>query len=282
MEKTISKIAVISDVHIDLNVWKWECLASARLQTDVLCVAGDISNDIWETCHWLVKAKEMFPTVIWVAGNHDFYNIGFHQTRLRDPEHVKTWPYPSFVKEIVEHYRRWCNEYGIIFLHRSAVDIGGITFIGATGWHDYVAGEPYSTDDQIAAWYKMLGDTQVRWHERQLAPDHTAPVIAGHQDYLFLKNKVEQSSGPVVVITHHIPHRKYAHQKPDNLVWTLLHGSFVNTMLESVSNQNIRYWIFGHTHHQVLDNHNEYTTYVCNPKGYPGENPQWKPIILDL
>ena len=271
----------MSDVHVDLSPWDWSCLDETPSDVNVAVVAGDISNDVWQTSRWLVDLKKRFNTVVWVAGNHDFYNIGFHQTRLYDPEWSKIWPYPSDVAEIYDHYRRWSDANGITFLHRRAEMINGVKFVGATGWHDFRGGEPYSTEDQIKVWYDILNDNTIRWQKGLLAPDHLKPMDAGLRDWEAITNLVLGSTDPVVVITHHIPHRRFLWQKPHDRVWTMLHGSFVNTRMESIVDPSIKYWIYGHTHQRGMMDIGS-TTYVCNAKGYHGENPRWEPLILEV
>jgi len=215
-----------------------------------------------------------------VAGNHDFYNLGFHQTRMFDKNFDAIWPDPKTVNEIIEHYKRWSTANGITFLHRNSVKIDGVTFVGVTGWHDYRAGHPYSTDEQIAVWYQCLNDTQIYWQKNGVV-DHRFPLDAGIKDVSSLQHMLDKSSGPVVIITHHVPHTKLCWQQPHNRIWTMLHGSFANTRMEKVKDQKIRYWVYGHTHNRGMTDIDQ-ITYVCNAKGYRGENPHWEPIVLEL
>lgn len=275
------KFTLVSDVHVDLNPWKWECLDPFSYDTGVLVVAGDISNDVWEVSRWLKDARHRFEHVIWVPGNHDFYNIGLHQTRLYDPVLEDKWPYPRDMQGMLDHYARWCGEHGVIFMHRSRITLNGVTFVGATGWHDYRAGEPYATEDQIKVWYDCLNDTQIRWNKNAIRPDHLAPFDAGVRDWEHIRDSVSSATGPVVVITHHLPHRRLSWQRPHDRIWTMLHGSFVNTRMEFIQDPRIRYWIYGHTHQRNMLDING-MTYVCNAKGYRGENDNWSPIMLEV
>lgn len=275
------KFVLVSDVHVDMNRWDWSCLENLSSDVNTLVVAGDISNDIWEASRWLIHAKQRFANVVWVAGNHDFYNIGLHQTRLYDPEFDAKWPYPDDVPSILVHYRRWSDANGIHFLHRSKVEIDGVTFVGATGWHDYRGGEPYSTDDQIKVWYDILNDRMIKWQKGLIKPDHLKPFDAGVKDWEYIRDCVSSVEGPTVVVTHHVPHRRLLWQKPHDRVWTMLHGSFANTRMESIVDPKIRYWIYGHTHQRNMVDIGD-TTYVCNARGYHGENKNWEPVVLEV
>ena len=271
----------MSDLHIDINPWDWSLLEGLPSDVNTVVVAGDISNDVWETCHWLVELKRRFENVLWVAGNHDFYNLGFHRTRLvQSREWATKWPTPKTVPEMIEHYARWSQENGIVFLHRSCAVIDGVTFIGATGWHDYQAGHPLSTEAQIEAWYDRLNDTTIMWRDPHKI-DHLAPIEAGMKDACYLETAAGELTGPAVVITHHIPHRSCLTHRPHDIVWHSLHGSFANTLLERVRSDHIRYWVFGHTHSRSMRNVDG-IEYVNNSKGYPGECSRWEPIVLDI
>lgn len=275
------KFCLVSDLHIDLNQWDWKTLDDAACDTDTLVVAGDISNDIWEVSHWLQQARERFENVLWVAGNHDFYNLGFHQTRLHDPVLAQSWPYPSDMAGMIKHYSRWCEAHGVHFLHRKSVLINGVIFVGATGWHDYRAGEPYTTDAQIQTWYNCLNDTRIVWQNGMIKPNHLAPFDAGMRDWEYISEESSRLSNDAVVITHHVPHRLCLWHRPHDNVWTMLHGSFANTRMESIVNDKIRYWIYGHTHQRGMRTIGT-TNYVCNARGYRGENERWEPLMLEV
>lgn len=275
------KIAVISDLHIDANPWNWNLLDQIIEQTDTIVVAGDISNDVDQTCRWIVDLKKLFDHVIWVAGNHDFYNLGFHKTKMVPSiEWREKWPTPCTVPEIYDHYARWSREYGIHFLNRSSIDINGVKFAGVTGWHDFRAGSPFTQEDQIHHWYRYLNDSRhVKWDNT--AVNHTSVLTAAELDSMYIQTIAEQTDVPLVVISHHLPRQEFAVDKPHDMIWTKLNGSFVNTLFENISNSNLKYWIYGHTHFRSLKQIGE-TTYVCNPRGYPNENSRWEPIIIDL
>ena len=269
------RVCVISDVHVDANPWTWSSLDG--YEADVVVFAGDVSNRVGHTMRWLVDLRERYPHVVWVAGNHDFYNQGFHETqiyRAGDP------PTPHTVTEMVDYYRTQSHAHGIDFLYRQGVNIQGINFLGATGWHDYVAGAPVSQADQIDAWYHTIRDTVIPWQAYD-KPHHSQPVLAGAQDVQALQTLVDMAMGPAIVVTHHLPHRDLCWQKPHDRAWTALHGSFANTRLESITDPKIRMWIYGHTHQRGMKTING-QQYMCNARGYPGENPHWTPVVFDI
>ena len=275
------KFTLISDVHVDINPWDWRLLDNCDPSIPMV-VAGDIDNDVRATCRWILQLRQRFPRVIWVAGNHDFYNLGFHQTRLvGDPAFEALWPSPKTVPEIVDHYRRWSQAHDIHFLHRSSVTMDGVEFVGTTGWHDFVAGEPISFEDQIQAWNRGIRDSrvidwavsfpEVPWQRMM----HEARLEADALSHMVMNNDL-----PKVVVTHHIPQRSFVMKKPDP-GWNALNGSFCNTLLETVQDPSIRVWCFGHTH-MTWDHDLGGVRYVCNPRGYPNEVPNWQPREIEV
>lgn len=267
------KIAIISDIHADLNRWDWDLLSPIPSDVSTIVVAGDIDNDVHAACLWIAELRNRFKTVIWVAGNHDFYNVGFHKTR------IGTAPNPYTVPQIVAHYRSWSDIHDIVFLHREKFDHNGVRFVGATGWHDYIAGEPHSTENQIATWYNCISDTQIKWDHGE--PYHVHPYDAGIKDFDAIKHMVDNSPLPTIVITHHIPNRRLLWHKPHDQIWTMLHGSFANTRFEKIADPKIKYWIYGHTHNRGMTKIGD-TEFVCNARGYRYENPNWEPIIIEI
>ena len=262
---------------MDLSPLDMTELADLAKSVDTLVVAGDIANDVWTVCKWLKQSREMYQRVIWVAGNHDFYNADFHTTKVYNPN----WPSPKSVPEILNLYSKWSQDNDIVFLNRSSVTVDNITFLGATGWHDFIAGEPWDSDQQITAWYNTLSDTRIIWQNDQTKADHRFPMNAAKADADWLNSAVNQTRNQCVVITHHLPHRALKWEQLHDLAWTQMHGCFVNTMCEGINDKKIALWCYGHTHQRGMKTVNE-VTYVCNSRGYYHENPSWQPIVLEV
>jgi len=272
------KFTLISDVHVDITAWDPDRLSPASPDCNTIVVAGDISNDIWITCKWIKSLKDSWANVIWVAGNHDFYNVGFHRTRIFNPDVEKLYPYPKTVDEIHQHYAKWSASHGIHYLNHNSVVIDGVRFVGATGWHDFVAGEPFSKGDQIFEWMQTH-DSRIMWDQKGADPWSVEDAAKKDREYII--NTVNNSPESVVVVTHHLPHRQLSVLRPQDISWTKLHGMFVNTMMEDVCDPKIKYWCYGHTHYgswKTIANMN----YVCNPVGYPMENRNWQYVELDV
>jgi len=273
------KFILISDVHVDINRWDPDCLNDCSPDCNTIVVAGDISNDVWTTSKWIVDLKKSWENVIWVPGNHDYYNTKFDRRYEVDITLDNKYPFPKYQNEIRTHYKNWSNDHGIIFLDHRNVIIDGVNFLGATGWHNFVAGEPYSKDQQIDAWYNKSADRIINWRDQP--QDWVIVEENAINDASFIRESVATSTHPCVVVTHHLPHRMLSATRPYDIIWTKLHGMFVNTYCENINNSNIKYWCYGHTHFRNMRELNG-ITYVCNPVGYPGENFNWSKVELEV
>jgi hypothetical protein len=273
------RFTLISDVHVDSNKWDWNLLQDCD-PTIPMVVAGDISNDVMETSLWIKQLRHMFPKVIWVAGNHDFYNLGFHHTRVYNAAWEAQWPYPRNVAEIYDHYTRWCEAHDVHFLHRSSVVVHGVQFVGVTGWHNFDAAPYLSLNDQTQAWQDHMMDSRyINWGVNTI--NDWKPVLqAALADADYLRAAVTQNDMPKVILSHHIPHRNLV-KVTTNHMWNLLNGSFLNTELETVRHSSVKAWCYGHTHFRddrVIDD----IRHVNNARGYPRENLSWQPVEIEV
>lgn len=102
------KIQIFSDIHLEFGA-----PAPPRATGDVLVAAGDIGVGL-EGLVWL---SQFDCEVIYVAGNHEFYDCDLDETRAE-------------LADLASHL-------GIHFLDNRAVEIGGVRFLGSTLWTDF-------------------------------------------------------------------------------------------------------------------------------------------------
>lgn len=266
---------LISDVHMDINPWDWSLLQTCD-PTAPMVVAGDISNDVWETCSWIKQLRDRFSSVIWVMGNHDAYNLGYHKTRLVTPG----WSMPRSVTEIYDHYAKWSHAHGIHFLNQGKVEIDGVEFLGVTGWHTFDAWNQVMEEHHVQAWQiHMMDARHIRWSED---PDDASHMVkqAALSDAAWLAHEVTANNMPKVIISHHVPHARFLKWTTDP-VWNLLNGSFLNSQLTTCVTPDVKVWCYGHTHFRN-DADVAGVRYVNNARGYPGENSSWHPVEIAI
>jgi putative phosphoesterase len=133
----MTRVGLISDIHVDLNRIKGEDLVtgllareSARRNLDILLLAGDISSDYGLTLRTLARLEEeSHVRVLFVPGNHDIWNE-FH------PE-TKAW-----------------DTYNALLDHPGNLARGPVMLddewavVGDLGWYDFGYGDPsFSFED---------------------------------------------------------------------------------------------------------------------------------------
>jgi len=283
------KITVVSDLHLEFS----DCFdIKNENNADVLILSGDIM--IAEDLHdhpvvpsiyeygsfaelgrkqkrvqtfrdFLKRMSNLFPNVIYVAGNHEFYHGKWNRTLTVLSNECAKYP-------------------NVYFLEAGSKKIDDVTFIGGTLWTDMNKGDPLT----LHAIRDMMNDFRIIKKEEEgytnLKPHDT---VIRHKHMLgYIKNVVaERPDEKFVVCGHHSPsfqsvHETYKHE-------TLMNGAYHSDLSEFILDRpQIKLWTHGHTHH-CFDYMIGETRVVCNPRGYQsdgyGEDTGWNPnIILEI
>lgn len=193
------------------------------------------------------RLEKFFPNkpVIFVPGNHEYYKDN----------------YGRLVKAYAD------MDTPVHILNPGQVWIDGVHFVGATLWSDL---KLQGYDDLSPGYVSQA------INDFHLIQDFDAfEMVAIHQrERLYLEANITPNS---VVVTHFVPTQECVHPR---WVGQSLNPYFTNDM------DYLRPYplhIFGHTH-DPHDIEVDGTRYVCNPRGYPGENGpfEWKIIDLDI
>jgi Icc-related predicted phosphoesterase len=283
------KITLASDLHLEFS----DCYdLKNENNADVLILGGDImiAEDLHDHPHvpsiyeygsfaelgrkqkrvqtfrdFLTRMSNLFPHVVYVAGNHEFYH-------------------GKWVKGI-QYLRDECAKFpNVHFLERDSVKIDDVTFIGGTLWTDMNKHDPLT----LHAVRDMMNDFRIIKNDEKgytnLKPADT--VIRHRETLAYIKTVIaEKHDEKFVVVGHHSPshqsvHPQYAHE-------TLMNGAYHSDLSEFIlDHPQIKLWTHGHTHH-CFDYMVGETRVVCNPRGYQsdgyGENTGWNPnIILEV
>jgi predicted phosphodiesterase len=201
---------------------------------------------------FLARVSKEFPHVIYVAGNHEFYN-GKWKASLQD-------------------LRNACSVYpNVYFLENDIKEISDITFVGATLWTDCNKGDPLTLHSLGGMMndYKVIRNDELGY--TKLRPAHT---LHRHQQTLsYFKNVIDdRKDKKIVVVGHHTPSHQSIHA--DYARDTLMNGGYHSNLDEFILDRpQILLWTHGHTH-TPFDYHIGTTRVVCNPRGYGGWDPQ--------
>jgi predicted phosphodiesterase len=253
------RLWILSDLHVELTRG-WDLLAAeARPSFDVLVVAGDLIPRMERGVAWLRERVPDRP-VVYVPGNHEGYGCDVDRT--------------------VEKARQAAEGSQVLVLQNDAIQLGNVTFAGATLWTDFnlfgdqrrsmaVAGERMNDFRKIRT---------AKYVERFRPPHALARHVASRA---FLQTEMRKPrGGPLVVVTHHAPHpgrsfpRYQRERLTDEEVLTAAYRSDLTSLMWPTPIEGTRnslrpadLWIYGHTH-EFEDVTIGYTRVVSNAKGY--------------
>jgi len=252
------KFRIMSDLHLEFEPSNTETYPIPYIGEDYLILAGDIQVGIKKK-RWFKRLLK-HRSVIYVAGNHEFYNQDFDIQRRR-----------------MRAFQGWVNESA----HRKGYP-GLLTFLDNSSFKaGFIAGDSSTT-------VKVIGSTL--WSN--IDPANIANIMLGMNDYhliskdgkklkpvdtceeftrsvKFISDQVSAQGSDVdktLVITHHAPSfLSVAEQfKGDNF------NSAYASSLEYLMG-NVDLWVHGHTH-TSFDYNVGNCRVVCNPKGYRDQN----------
>ena len=211
---------------------------------------------------FLKRCSFQFPHVIYVAGNHEFYNGKWTQS----------------LTTLANECAKYPNVY---FLEAGSKTIDDVTFIGGTLWTDMNKGDPLT----LHAVRDMMNDFRVIKKDLEgytnLKPHDT--VIRHRHMLNYIKTIVaERPDEKFVVVGHHSPSFQSVHEGYRGE--TLMNGAYHSDLSEFILDRpQIKLWTHGHTHHP-FDYMIGETRVVCNPRGYESdgysEDSGWNPNIL--
>jgi Icc-related predicted phosphoesterase len=236
------RVHFMSDLHIEFGKMP---KTYARPDCDVVVLAGDIGTGKL-AFPWIEKTFRDVP-VVYVAGNHEFYNRELHE-HLRDMRD------------------RAASIPNLHFLQNDSIVIDGVRFIGATLWTDFnLLGNPYLGMYEVS---RNLND----YEQIKVAPKmllNPEMVLDEHRmSRQFIVDELSCSVEKTVVVTHHAPCElsisdKYTHDS--------LSVAYASRLADVMLDFNPALWIHGHIHDSV-DYEIGNTRVVCNPRGYTGHH----------
>lgn len=241
----------MSDVHLEFG----DLPLHNNQQCDVLVLAGDIvpvqllppQINISATTKYAHKffqrATELFEHVVWVAGNHEFYENDWDRT--------------------LQQCRVYADQLGIEFCENRSVHVGSHTFVCATLWTDFCGGNPLAAQACTAA----LNDYKYIFTGRRRL--HTELVAARHRESLEYMRRALAKTPRAVVVTHHAPS---VLSIPQHFRNDLVSAAYCSDLSEFVyEHPQLELWLHGHTH-AACDYGLHHARVVCNPRGYATYN----------
>lgn len=251
------KIHILSDLHLEFG----KSFEAPTTDADVIVLAGDIHSHT-HGLDW-AAAQPAFggKPILYVPGNHEFFGCELVEMRA-------------------EMYRKAealrADGHRIHVLDMDAMEIGGVRFLAATCWTDYLLfgegsrfhsmREARRMNDHRLISY-LAGRGQLDNYTRRSSPflpEH-AERFHGRARAWLSERLVQTYEGKTVVVTHHLPSRRSVATRFED---DLLSAAFASDLDDLVARADL--WIHGHTH-DGLDYRLGKCRVVCNPRGYPGE-----------
>ncbi len=243
------KIRYCSDLHMEVN----ENLIQEIIpfhkddKETILCVAGDIHNDVFATSFIMQLLSYRFKAVVFVVGNHDFEG----KIVSNDSYHA----YESFTAQFPNVHFLW--------YWNPCIRLEGIDFIGSTGWCDPLASETRREYNYLR--HFMNEYRYLKTPEGVLTPFHLSGWHT-RDKWAILENvtKLAGDCNKIVVLSHHCPVKELKEiitGRPINY-HALADRAYYNDWLEDIPEDMNIQWVYGHIHKNAVESVNGNTYHV--------------------
>jgi putative phosphoesterase len=252
----MGKLAVISDLHVDINHFNEADLQQIlevleERQATHLHLAGDIANKEATALAVVSFFQKKLPTTFhW--GNHEMADLS--------ESLIETYPNPAF-------------------LNFQTVDLSENTLLlGVNGWYDYGYSDLQSTAEIVRL-------KNLFWYDRMIQRTGSDPEIS-HQINERLRQTLQKlpKEKEIILTTHFVPKASFIVKQTGKYVrWNHLNAFLGSPEFGTVIDQakNVRQVVFGHTHRRFEDQFIEQTTYSCRPLGYYYEWQLTRQFVLE-
>jgi len=237
------KLWVLSDLHLDVNRRFPLVLPDPRPPHDAVVIAGDICQGIDEGVRFVAGSGLNAKPVLYVAGNHEFYDRDRHAELAAGRGEAAKFP-------------------NIHLLECDRVAIGGVEFLGCTLWTDYRYAGVREQARAMHCAAQRLNDHRLISNGAGLwLPQHCLDEHQASRAWL-AEQLGRRSAHAKVVITHHAPSRPSVQPKYKD---DLLTAAFASDLDDLVGQASL--WVHGHMH-APADYELSGCRVIANPRGY--------------
>lgn len=258
------RIQIVSDLHLEFGVMEENYQKLISAEADYLVLAGDISNAGSITDDLLHLQEDSGKKIVFVSGNHEYYG----STRKELDKELNA----------IKHLNKDIH----VLIERDFC-VGGVCFIGATGWWDGSNGNIGLTVKHGLNDFRLIYDL--------MDEGNLDGVTWGRKSATYLSSKMHfiRHNFPdmkICVVTHHYPHPRSLSPRFAGSPLNVCFGNRWEWMIERYQPE---LWIHGHTHDafnyivsekddEGLKTYEELkkTQIICNPQGYPSQSARLK------
>jgi Icc-related predicted phosphoesterase len=250
------KIQIFSDLHVDVYPIKPITIVPG---VGLVIVAGDVCEGVLRAFEHLRRIVPMDIPIVMVLGNHEFYR--------------------RFIPDELALALAHAGASNLHILNGTALELGGVRFVGATLWTDYgIFGEANKTRVMNACAKGMNDHRLISWQKkpwRRFRPQEAA--LLHHRSKAAITETLSAPfAGPTVVVSHHAVHWNSIDPRFRNDPMT---GAFVSDLSELIETYQPTLWVHGHVHNSS-DHLVGKTRVLCNPHGYGSENPAFNGALV--
>ncbi len=235
------KIQYCSDLHLELSA-NYSFLKRKPIKPlgDILILAGDIIylEERFFIHNFFDYCSANFDATYMICGNHEFYNgsdVSLYQ------------------KPICNNIRK-----NVFIVNNIQIPIKDVNFVFSTLWSKIDYKNSWEIKNRLNDFYK------IKYQNEILSIDKYNELFKN--SYGFINKAIRNNKfKKTVVVTHHAPSILCIAQEHKN---SSLNDAFVVDLSKFIYNNNIDYWIYGHTHRNVAEVEINGTKIVTNQLGY--------------
>lgn len=253
------KIGFISDIHLDLisnfeefmDIFYKEIKSS---QTEILVIAGDISENAFTTIDYVNTMKELMDIpVYYVPGNHDMW---YKTNRLTTQKIYKMYKEDDncLTGKVVELNDKW-------------------VLMGDVFWYDY----SYANNNKFSRGYLQGKEHDSRVWQDYFYVNWLKDDESKCREFVNNAEKTIKSLSDknIILISHMINHKAFTVPEERKEMWGFFNGFLGSESLyELIKRHNIKIAVCGHVHHRHMFTEDD-TSFVCSCLGYENEWPMF-------
>jgi Icc-related predicted phosphoesterase len=250
------KLWIFSDLHLEFGS-RFD--VDPPPDADVAICAGDVlTKGVVPSLRWLGERLSRRLPVIFVAGNHEFYN-GSVLEGISDARAVLDYP-------------------DLHYLENGKVEIDGVQFVGGTLWTDFRLFGHNPEVSMAHAAHGMNDYTKIKLSKKPFRKFKPIDAYRKHletREYIAAELRAYRRD-KTVVVTHFAPSPKSI---ASGFRLDPLSPCYASDLEELILETSPQVWVHGHVHHR-----NDYlvgsTRMVSNSRGYPGERTNFNPGFI--